>query len=46
MNEFVIVTDSSSDLPAKVAESFGVTIIPLEVNVDGIGCKTGTAAYK
>ena len=39
MSEFVIVTDSSSDLPAKVAESFGVTVIPLEVNIDDIGCK-------
>lgn len=39
MSEFIIVTDSSCDLPAKVAESFGVTVIPLEVNIDGIGCK-------
>ena len=39
MSNFVIITDSSSDLPAKVAESFGVTVIPLEVNIDDIGCK-------
>ena len=39
MSEFIIVTDSSCDLPAKIAESFGVTVIPLEVNIDGIGCK-------
>ena len=39
MNEFVIITDSSSDLPASVAESLGVTVIPLEVNIDGIGCR-------
>ena len=39
MNEFVIITDSSSDLPASVAESLGVTVIPLEVNIDGVGCR-------
>ena len=39
MSEFVIITDSSSDLPAKVAESFGVSVIPLEVNIDDVGCK-------
>ena len=39
MREFIIVTDSSSDLPAKVAQEMGVTVIPLEVNIDGIGSK-------
>ena len=39
MNEYIIVTDSSSDLPAKVANEMGVAVIPLEVNIDGIGCK-------
>lgn len=35
MNEFVIMTDSSSDLPLAVAESLGVRVIPLEVNMEG-----------
>lgn len=35
MNEFVIFTDSSSDLPASVADQLGVTVIPLEVNMEG-----------
>ena len=35
MNEFVIITDSSSDLPAAVAEELGVKVIPLEVNMEG-----------
>jgi DegV family protein with EDD domain len=39
MNEFIIITDSSADLPKSVACDMGVEIIPLEVNIDGIGCK-------
>ncbi|MBR2335979.1 MAG: DegV family protein [Clostridia bacterium] len=39
MSEFTIITDSSADLPKSVACDMGVTIIPLEVNIDGIGCK-------
>ena len=35
MNEFVIITDSSSDLPASVAQQMGVLVIPLEVNMEG-----------
>ena len=35
MNEFVIITDSSSDLPVAVAEELGVKVIPLEVNLEG-----------
>lgn len=35
MNEYVIITDSSCDLPASVAESMGVQVIPLEVNMEG-----------
>ena len=35
MNEFVILTDSSCDLPASVSESMGVRVIPLEVNMEG-----------
>ena len=39
MNEFIIITDSSADLPKSVACDMGVEVIPLEVNIDGIGCK-------
>ena len=39
MNEFIIITDSSADLPKSVACGMGVEVIPLEVNIDGIGCK-------
>ena len=39
MREFIIITDSSADLPKSVACDMGVTVIPLEVNIDGIGCK-------
>ena len=35
MNEFVIFTDSSSDLPLNVARDMGVTVLPLEVNMEG-----------
>ena len=35
MNEYVIVTDSSCDLPAALAEETGVLVIPLEVNMNG-----------
>jgi DegV family protein with EDD domain len=35
MNEFLIITDSSCDLPASVAEEMGVIVLPLEVNMEG-----------
>lgn len=35
MNEFVIITDSSSDLPLSLARELGVEVIPLEVNMEG-----------
>ena len=35
MNDYVIITDSSSDLPLEVAQKMGVTILPLEVNMEG-----------
>ena len=35
MNDFVIITDSSGDLPLEIAEDFGVRVIPLEVNMEG-----------
>lgn len=34
MNEFVILTDAAGDLPVGLAESMGVTVIPLEVNME------------
>lgn len=39
MNDFIIITDSSADLPKSVASEMGITVIPLEVNIDGIGTK-------
>ena len=39
MRDYLIVTDSSSDLPASVAEKLGVKVIPLEVNIEGVGTK-------
>ena len=35
MNEYVIITDSSCDLPAAVAKEMNVTVLPLEVNMNG-----------
>lgn len=35
MNEFVLFTDSSCDLPSAVAEEMGVVVLPLEVNMEG-----------
>ena len=35
MNEFVIFTDSSSDLPLPLAKEMGVCVLPLEVNMEG-----------
>lgn len=39
MNDYIILTDSSGDLSAALAESLGVGSIPLEVNLDGVGTK-------
>ena len=35
MAEYVIFTDSASDLPADFASELGVKVIPLEVNMEG-----------
>lgn len=35
MNDYVIVTDSTTDLPAEIIEKFGITVIPLMYNIDG-----------
>lgn len=39
MNQYVIFTDSSSDLPASVAQQLEVSVLPLEVNIEGVGTK-------
>ncbi len=39
LNEYVIITDSSCDLPLTKAEELGIKIIPLEVNIEGVGTK-------
>ncbi len=39
MNEYIILTDSSSDLSASVMKELGVAAISLEVNIDGVGTK-------
>lgn len=35
MSDYVIMTDSSCDLPAKLAEEMELTVLPLYVDVDG-----------
>ncbi len=35
MNDFIILTDSSCDLPVSVAEELGVEVLSLEVTVEG-----------
>ena len=35
MNEYVILTDSSCDLPQELADSLELVILPLSVNLDG-----------
>ena len=35
MSEYVIMTDSSCDLPAKLADEMALTVLPLYVDVDG-----------
>ena len=35
MSEYVIMTDSSCDLPASLAEKMELTVLPLYVEVDG-----------
>jgi Uncharacterized protein conserved in bacteria len=34
MSDFVLMTDSSCDLPASLADSLGVTVVPLSVTVE------------
>ncbi len=37
MKDYVIVTDSSCDLPMELVESLGIKVLSLEVNIDGVG---------
>lgn len=39
MSNYVILTDSSGDLPISLANQLSVGVIPLEVNIDGVGTK-------
>ncbi len=39
MNDYIILTDSSSDLSASVMQELGVAAISLEVNIEGVGTK-------
>ena len=35
MKDYIIFTDSSCDLPAKMAEDLEVDVVPLTVRMDG-----------
>ncbi len=37
MKDYVIVTDSSCDLPKEIAQEWGVKVLSLEVSIDGVG---------
>ena len=37
MKEYVIVTDSSCDLPKRLVDEWGIETLSLEVNIDGVG---------
>ena len=37
MKEYVIVTDSSSDLPRNLVEEWGIKVLSLEVTIEGVG---------
>ncbi len=39
MNDYIILTDSSSDLSSEIMQKYGVEAISLEVNIDGVGTK-------
>ena len=34
MSEYVIMTDSSCDLPAKMADDMGIFVLPLSVYIE------------
>ncbi len=37
MKDYVIVTDSSCDLPREIVDEWGVKVLSLEVTIDGVG---------
>lgn len=37
MKDYVIFTDSSCDLPASLVQEWGLEVLSLEVNIDGVG---------
>ena len=37
MKDYVIVTDSSCDLPKKLVKEWGIEVLSLEVSIDGVG---------
>ncbi len=37
MKDYVIVTDSSCDLPREIVDAWGVKVLSLEVTIDGVG---------
>ena len=39
MSEYVIVTDSSADLPAKLVEEMGIEVLPLSFKIGRASCR-------
>ena len=37
MKDYVIFTDSSCDLPRNLVEAWGLEVLSLEVNIEGVG---------
>ncbi len=37
MKDYVIVTDSSCDLPKEIVDAWGIKVLSLEVSIDGVG---------
>ena len=35
MNDYVILTDSTSDLPDEIVKEFGIEVLPMEFSIDG-----------
>lgn len=44
--EYVIMTDSSCDLPQELADQLGLEVLPLEVMADGKITATGWTAAR
>ncbi|MCG9479628.1 MAG: DegV family protein [Actinomycetia bacterium] len=41
MSKIAVVTDSSSDIPQKIAHDLGISIIPMYINIEGKSYKEG-----